>query len=679
MRRRLTLLILAMLLVPIAAVHAEDLLQQVKVETSPGSTFLLNARDVDIAVFADDVATVTGRTLILDPAVRGKVTVISQEPLDADGVWTLFQSVLRVQGFAAIRSGGSWRIIPQAEARQGGPIAGSAGARDADLVTRLIRLDNLAATEAATALKPFLSASGSVEPFSRPNSLIVTGYADDISRVEALVRQLDGGASDSMTVIQLSNASAPDAAAMLERLLGGSGKGPSIAADVRSNQLFVRGNQKELDEARRLASDLDKGGGAAITTRVFRLSNSDAEAVVEVLRGAVGAGASVTNPVARSLVDNDRPAYGAGYPTLASNPATGGAQASSRFDSEANQPAPGFGVGGADSELSLQAATDINAIVARGTSGQIAEVEGLIEDLDVRRPQVVIEAAIVEITGDAAEQFGVQLGIGDAAPQGGAAAVSFSDQGLSLRRILSILGAPVATGLTEDGLSAGIGVNDDFGLLVQAFGSSTKANLLSTPSITTLDNQPAEIVVGQNVPFRTGSFTTTGNSTNPFTTIEREDVGITLRVSPRIYDGDVVRLDVSQEVSSLVNSVVPGASDLITNRRSIQTTVLADNGSVVVLGGLITDDRISAESKVPVLGDVPLVGNLFKNKSESGTRRTLFVFLRPTIIRSRDELDQLAADRMRDLNQASASLENRETLLISGKSTPRIIGVDKIY
>ena len=186
-------------------------------------------------------------------------------------------------------------------------------------------------------------------------------------------------------------------------------------------------------------------------------------------------------------------------------------------------------------------------------------------------------------------------------------------------------------------------------------------------------------MVGQNVPFRTGSFTTTGNSTNPFTTIEREDVGITLRVSPRIYDGDVVRLDVSQEVSSLVNSVVPGASDLITNRRSIQTTVLADNGSVVVLGGLITDDRISAESKVPVLGDVPLVGNLFKNKSESGTRRTLFVFLRPTIIRSREELDQLAADRMRDLNQASASLENRESLLISGNSTPRVIGVDKIY
>jgi general secretion pathway protein D len=679
MSRRLTLLILMILLGPIAAVHAENLLQPAKVETSPGSTFLLNARDVEIAVFADDVATVTGRTLILDPAVRGKVTVISQEPLDADGVWTLFQSVLRVQGFAAIRSGDSWRIIPQAEARQGGPISGSAGARDADLVTRLIRLDNLAATEAATALKPFLSASGSVEPFSRPNSLIVTGYADDISRVEALLRQLDGGASDSMAVIQLSNASAPDAAAMLERLLGGAGKGPSIAADVRSNQLFVRGNQKELDEARRLASDLDKGGGAAVTTRVFRLSNSDAEAVIEVLRGAVGAGAPATNPVARSLVDNDRPTYGGGYATLASNPATGGAEASGRFDSEANQAATGFGIGGADSELSLQAATDINAIVVRGTSGQIAEVEGLIEDLDVRRPQVVIEAAIVEITGDAAEQFGVQLGIGDAAPGGGAAAVSFSDQGLSLRRILSILGAPVATALTEDGLSAGIGVNDDFGILVQAFGSSTKANLLSTPSITTLDNQPAEIVVGQNVPFRTGSFTTTGNSTNPFTTIEREDVGITLRVSPRIYDGDVVRLDVSQEVSSLVNSVVPGASDLITNRRSIQTTVLADNGSVVVLGGLITDDRISVESKVPLLGDVPVVGNLFKNTSESGTRRTLFVFLRPTIIRSREELDQLAADRMQDLNQASALLENRESLLISGRNSPRVIGIDQIY
>tara|TARA_R110001606_G_scaffold169449_1_gene314498 strand:- start:3231 stop:5276 length:2046 start_codon:yes stop_codon:yes gene_type:complete len=681
MNFRLSLLLITLLFAPVAAGQAQDGKLPGEVKTGPGSTFLLNARDVEIAVFADDVATVTGRTLILDPAVRGKVTVISQEPLDADGVWALFQSVLRVQGFAALRTGDSWRIIPQAEARQGGPVAGTSGARDADLVTRLIRLDNLAATDAAAALKPFLSASGSVEPFGRPNALIVTGYADDISRMEALVRQLDGGASDSMAVLPLTNASAPDTAAMLERLLGGAGQGPSIAADVRSNQLFIRGNQKEIDEARQLVADLDRGGGAAISTRVFRLSNSDAETVVDVLRGAIGATAPVTNAVARSLVEADGAAFAPSYATLASNPATGrqmspavGRPSGGSMDGDA-----GFAAGGQAGELNLQAATDINAIVVRGTSAQIAEVESLIGDLDVRRPQVVIEAAIVEITGDAAEQFGVQLGIGDAAPGGGAAAVSFSDQGLSLRRILAILGAPVATGLTEDGLSAGVGVNDDFGLLVQAFGSSTKANLLSTPSITTLDNQPAEIVVGQNVPFRTGSFTTTGNSTNPFTTIEREDVGITLRVAPRIYDGDVVRLDVSQEVSSLVNSAVPGASDLITNRRSIQTTVLADNGSVVVLGGLITDDRISAESKVPLLGDVPLVGNLFKNTTESGTRRTLFVFLRPTIIRSREEQEELATRRMDDLTAASAALDSRKSLLIDQGETPRIIGVDRIY
>ena len=681
MNCRLSLLLILFLLAPVGAGQAQEGQVPGEIRTGPGSTFLLNARDVEIAVFADDVATVTGRTLILDPAVRGKVTVISQEPLDAEGVWALFQSVLRVQGFAALRAGDSWRIIPQAEARQGGPVAGTSGARGADLITRLIRLDNLAATEAAAALKPFLSASGSVEPFGRPNALIVTGYADDISRMEALVRQLDGGARDSMAVIALAHASAPDAATMLERLMGGSGKGPSIAADARSNQVFIRGNEKEIGEARQLVANLDRGGGAAITTRVLRLSNSDAETVVDVLRGAVGGSTPVTNPVARSLVAGEADTFGPAYATLASNPATGrqNSPASGRPTGGNTGTGSEFAATGKSGELNLQAATDINAIVVRGTSAQIAEVEGLIGDLDVRRPQVVIEAAIVEITGDAAEQFGVQLGIGDAAPGGGAAAVSFSDQGLSLRRILAILGAPVATGLTEDGLSAGIGVNDDFGLLVQAFGSSTKANLLSTPSITTLDNQPAEIVVGQNVPFRTGSFTTTGNSTNPFTTIEREDVGITLRVAPRIYDGDVVRLDVSQEVSSLVNSAVPGASDLITNRRSIQTTVLADNGSVVVLGGLITDDRISAVSKVPVLGDVPLVGNLFKSTTESGTRRTLFVFLRPTIMRSRAEQDDLAARRMDDLTAASAALENRTSLLIEHDDAPRVIGVDRIY
>jgi general secretion pathway protein D len=215
-----------------------------------------------------------------------------------------------------------------------------------------------------------------------------------------------------------------------------------------------------------------------------------------------------------------------------------------------------------------------------------------------------------------------------------------------------------------DGLSGNVGIGNNFSILVQALGQSTKANLLSTPSLTTLDNEAAEIVVGQNVPFRTGSFATDGNSINPFTTIERQDVGITLRVVPRIHQGDVVRLEVSQEVSSLVNGTVAGAADLITNRRSIQTTVLADNGETIVLGGLITDDRTSTRTQVPVLGSIPVVGELFKSRRENQTKRTLFVFLRPTVLRDRAAARTATDAKYERLRGGEAALDRRGSLLL---------------
>ncbi len=633
-------------------------------------SFLLNARDVDIQVFADDVSAVTGRTLILDPAVTGKVTVLSQEPLDAEGVWKLFLSVLRVQGYAAIASGDAWRVVPRNPAGQAGVLGRLPGGADADIVTRLIRLDSLGAVEAAQALRPLLSATGSVEPFNRPNSLIVTGYADDVSRIEILARQLDTGGGETFVSIPLTYAAAAETAASIERLLGEAGRGPRIAADLRSNQIIIRGNVREIDEARSLAAQLDQPGGAIVTTRVFRLDHSDAETMIGVLQGLSGAPVAATNPVARSLAAGD-----GAVATLATNPAFGTRSSGS---SATTSPAFETGYQSASGSFSVQAAAEINAIIARGTASELSEIEALIVQMDVRRPQVLIEAAIVEVTGDAAEQFGIQLGLGDAAPDGSAGAISFSDQGLSLRRILTILGSPAAIGLTEDGLSAGISSGGELGILIQAFGSSANANLLSTPSLMTLDNQPAEIVVGQNVPFRTGSFSTTGNTAAPFTTIEREDVGITLRVHPRIYDGDVVRLEVSQEVSSLVNAVVPGASDLITNRRSIQTTVLADNGGTVVLGGLITDDRVTGVSKVPLLGDTPLIGGLFRNTTKSGTRRTLFVFLRPTILRNPADVEATTGERLSALSGARRELDADPRLLLQPKPKILTIGIDQV-
>ncbi len=315
-------------------------------------------------------------------------------------------------------------------------------------------------------------------------------------------------------------------------------------------------------------------------------------------------------------------------------------------------------------DLTVQPAPELNAIVLRGTPAAIKAVEPLIAQLDVRRPQVLIEAAIVEISGDQAEQLAVQLGVGAAAiNRADGAATSFTQLGLPLTNLLALIGNPAAGAVLSNGGSANIGLGDNFSVLLQALGQSTRANLLSTPSLTTLDNEPAEIVVGQNVPFRTGSFTTSGNTTNPFTTIERQDVGLTLRVVPRIHEGNVVRLEIAQETSSLVDAVT-GAADLITNRRSIQTTVLADDGQTIVLGGLISDDRIRTRSQVPILGDIPIAGELFKSRKESQVKRTLFVFLKPTILR-----DQAAAQAVTEAKYARVRYDEARL----GKGAPMLL------
>ena len=625
---------------------------------------IVNMRDVEIAQVAEQVSRITGRTLILDPAVKGVVNVVSAEPLSANGVWDLFRSVLRVYGFAAVKSGAAWRIVPQASAIQGGATAASGRnvARSQDVVTRVIPLRNLPSDAAVRVFRPLIASFGSIEALASPNSIVVTDYAENVRRVERLAQDLDAGGGASFESLPLKFASAKDVGAALARLLGdGSGPGsPKIAVDERSNIILVRGDARSLSEARRMAALLDKAGGAAPTTRVFRLNFADAESVTNVLRGLTGGGnqpAAATNPVARTL-SRSRSGTGAGSTFGSPGSANGGLGGGSGGSYGALGGQGGLNGGGSTlggqiaaltnptarsatpvqgiqtDDLSIQPAPELNAIVVRGTPAAIAAIATLIDELDVRRPQVLIEAAIAEVTGDAAEALGVQFAAGSAAViSGGTGGTSFANTGVSLGSIISAL-VPGGVGLVGQGLSIIGGSKGNFNVLVQALGSSTKANLLSTPSITTLDNEPAEIVVGQNVPFRTGSFSTAGNTLTPFTTIERQDVGITLRVVPRIHEGDSIRLEVSQEVSSLVAGVT-GAADLITNRRSIQTTVLADNGDTIVLGGLITDDRTNTKSQVPLLGDIPVLGNLFKSRQQAQTKRTLFVFLRPTILRDR--------------------------------------------
>lgn len=626
----------------------------------PGE-YIMNFRDAPIRSVAEQVAAITGRTLIIDPAVSGAVTVVSNTPLKADGVWQLFQSSLRVNGFVAVQAGSNWRIIPQNLAMQAA--AGGAGARSQDFVTRVIPLSNLPAESAQRVLKPLINAAGGIEPLQSPNAIIVTDYAENVSRIEQLAKQMDTGRGSQVEIIPVANAAARDIAPVLERVSGsadggGSAGAPRIAVDERSNMLLVRGTPEAIQQIKGIVAALDVPGGAQPVTRVFRLANSDAEFVTDILRGLSGGAAASTNPVARSLAPTRT--GGSGVGSGMAPPSTGPAGV---LQSIAAAPVGATGIvntaapSAASGDIAIQAAKEINAVVVRGLPSQITAIATLIEELDVRRPQVLIEAAIVEITGDAVDALGLQFGTANGPSRGVIAATSFSTSGPSLQSILTALGEPAAVGLTPEGLAIGASNGNGFNILVQALSRSSKANLLSTPSLTTLDNEPAQIVVGQNVPFRTGSFATSGNSRDPFTTIERQDVGITLQVVPRLYEGDVVRLEVSQEVSSLVDSTIAGAADLITNRRSIQTAVLADNGQTIVLGGLITDDRTSAKGKVPLLGDIPLVGKLFGSERKSRTRRTLFVFLRPTILRNAHDAAiaaQAKYDRLREDEAASA-------------------------
>ncbi len=596
-------------------------------------TFVINLRGAEISVLAEQVSEITGRTLVLDPNLAGDVSVVSVEPLDEDGVWALFQSILQVRGYVAVQSGTAWQVVPEARARTISGSTTNAEAGSQDFVTTMLRLDRLPSTEAVRVLAPLVAESGYMEAIADPNAVLITDTRANVDRISALARAFDSDENVRSEVIRFANADAVAIGAAIVEVLGEAGTGARLSVNASTNQLLVRGSPEDILEIRDLARSMDvaqrQSPQATISTQVFRMQFGDAAVVAEILRGTLGDAVELSNPVAvdqgAAIAGDD----GEGFVAL-------------------DRAAPA-----ASTSIAIQASVETNSVIVRGTAAQLAEVGRLIHALDVRRPQVMIEAAIVEVSGDVAERLGVQLGFGNAAPPGRIAATSFGNGGVSLQGVLAALGATSSVALST-GLTVGAG-NNDFGALVQALAQSSRARLLSTPSVTTLDNEPATIVVGQNVPFRTGSFATDGNTATPFTTIERRDVGITMNVVPRITAGNVVQLVIEQEVSSLVNANVEGAADLITNRRVINTTVLADDRGTVVLGGLITDDRQLQDAKVPGLGDVPVIGNLFKTRNAQKTTRTLFVFLRPTILRDRGDIREAAEQRYDKLQAADVT------------------------
>lgn len=579
-----------------------------------GKTWTVNIRNADLQAFITQVAEMTGKSFVVDPRVRSRdVTVISRQALSAAEVYELFLSVLQVHGYAAVPAGDVIKIVNNTTAKQGNlPLTQSRTVKGEELITRVIPVLNSPVDELVPVLRPLVPQYGHLASVSSANALIISDHADNIRRMEAILALLDNADSQEVEMIPLEHAWAADLIKMLENLIperGGKRKDqPSsvtLVADERTNRLIVKGDREARDRVRSLVMEMDVPQDQGSGVQVIRLANADAKTTAELLK---------------SFVDGAAPAGGGDKA-----PAAAG-------------------------QVSIQADESLNALIIRAEPALMNELRNVIAQLDVRRAQILIEAAIVEVGGDNGLNLGFQWAAGD--PETGVGGVNFSNFGISLNDVIgsAIAGQPSTTlgdGVTIGGGELSSDGNLRWGGFLQALASSKAVNLLSTPSITTLDNQEASIIVGQNVPFVTGQSTSaSAGVTNPFTTIQREDVGITLKVTPHLAGPNSVRLVLEQEVSAVEGSVTGvNAADIITSKRSINTTVLADNMETVVLGGLIREDNEKTVRKVPILGSIPVLGVLFRSTNTQRIKRNLMVFLRPTIISDRGDNVSIARQR----------------------------------
>ena len=570
-------------------------------------TWKINLKNADIREFISQVSTITGRSFIIDPRVKGDVTVVSSTAMDREGIYELFLSVLQVHGFAAVPSGDVVRIVQTVLAKQSGnPNDFEEGLESQELVTRVIPVLNAPSDEMVKVLRPLIPQYGQIAALSQPNVLIISDHASNINRLVEIVNRVDVADSLEVSIIDLKEAWVEDIVALLEQLapeqIGKSAKGPnrvSIVASERTNSLVIKGERYTVARVKQLVSQLDVPANRSGTIKVVRLAHSDATKMAEILN---------------SLVKEQK-----------------------------------SGESGGMVEVSVQADEAINALVIRADPANMIDIMDIIDSLDVRRMQVLIEAAIVEVTADFSRQLGSELALGSASSSTTPLGLTAPSGTLAqILQGLAITGQPSApTSLGDAPLIAGgrlDATGTSFAFIIKALAANGDVNLLSTPSITTMDNEEAKIVVGQNVPFRTGS-TVTGSqgTTNPFTTIQREDVGLTLEVTPHINSDNLVRLLIHQEVSEVDASSLSGigsqaAADLITNKRTIDTTILVEDNEVIILGGLIRDKETQGESRVPVLGSIPGLGMLFRNRTTSTEKQNLMVFLRPTVLKNQADI-----------------------------------------
>lgn len=609
------------------------------IEPSQSQTdgWTINLKDADIRAYIDQMSQLTGQTFIVDPRVKGQVTVVSNATLSTEDVYQLFLSVMATHGFSVLSQGDVVRIVPNAEAKAE---AGDGPSGGDQLETQVIQVQHTSATELIPLIRPLIPQYGHLAAVGSANALIISDRSANIARVRDLVRQLDRTESDDYTVLNLRHGWAVDIAEVLRNsLLRGEAKttaGLQIIADSRTNRLIFIGPAQARGKMAALAQSLDSPATRSANTRVIRLRHNDAKSLAETL-GDISEGLAA-------------PAEGESTATTSSR----------------NQ------------QILIRADESLNALVLLADPELVGMLESIVRQLDVPRAQVMVEAAIVEVSGDIADALGVQWAVDARGSTGGAGGVNFGNTGISIGSVLNAINENEIPSNLPDGAIIGVGTRS-FGALITALSSNSNSNLLSTPSLLTLDNQEAEILVGQNVPFQTGSYTTdSAGANNPFTTIERQDIGVTLKVTPHINEGATLRLQIEQEISSIAPSATLAAQavDLVTNKRSIKSTILAEDGQVIVLGGLIQDDVTRTASKVPLLGDIPLLGGLFRSTEETRVKRNLMVFLRPTVVRDRAGLAALSGKKYSDIRIIESDsgvpsiLPADPTRLFDGQGTP---------
>ena len=593
--RKLGVSMLALIIVPITLFA-----QQV--------TITPNYKEADIRQIVEAVSAVTDRNFIIDPRVNAKVTMLSKTPMTPDAFYEAFLAILEVHQLAAMQSGDIIKIIPNATARQyGSPMGAGRAAGDDDIVTQVIQVENVGAAQLVPILRPLIPQFGHLAAHPGSNMLIISDRAGNVSRMVSIIHRIDRSSEDDIEVVPLQHASSSEVVRVLTALTqqprsDGAPVSTSLVADARTNSVLIGGDRADRLRLRTLIAHLDTPLEDGGDTQVRYLRYADAEELATKLQqhfqGQVAA------------------AQGA----------AGGAQSAAR-----------------NGEVSVWADTQTNAIVVNAPPKMMRSLMQIVDKLDIRRAQVLVEAIIVEVIADKTAELGITWAVEGAASTTPIAATNFPSAGPG---VVQLAGAAAGGGegvdpgsLIGEGITFGVGRLSDTGVsfaaILRALEGDADTNIISTPSLVTTDNEEASLNVGQEVPFVTGSFTNTGGnigSVNPFQTIQREQVGVKLTITPQINEGNSLLLDISQEISNIAQSV-EGATDLITNQRIVETTVIVDDGQILVLGGLLEDVLRESEQRVPILGSIPFLGALFRVQSTDKVKTNLLVFIRPKILR----------------------------------------------